>query len=306
MSRKSHTIIGASCGLGYPACQDSREAPSYLRRLGLLERVRALDPGATDFGDVNEPPLKKDSGDERCQYADEIYQFNQELYRQTTAILESGRRPIVVGGDHSISIGSVSAASNWLKKNSGAKSKLGLLWVDAHGDINTPSTTPSGTMHGMPLAFLLGLGDPRFAELGGNTPKILPENIVYIGLRDLDPPERSLIKKLGITAFTMKEVDLLGIGEICQQAYAKLKKLPGFAISFDLDVCDPRLAPGVGTPVRGGLTFRESHLVAEMAAECKNLILIELVEFRPSLDVAGSTAELALGLIESAMGKSIL
>jgi arginase len=180
------------------------------------------------------------------------------------------------------------------------------LWVDTHPDINTPETTPSGNLHGMTVAHLLGLGDPSLAKLGDISPKIKPENIIFLGLRWVDPPEVSLIRQLGITAYTMHEIDRYGIGAICEKVFTTLNKLTGFVLSFDLDVCDPAIAPGVGTPVRGGLTFRESHLIMEMAAECPGLTSVDIVEYNPDLDVRGATRELVAGMIESVTGKKIL
>jgi arginase len=181
------------------------------------------------------------------------------------------------------------------------------LWVDAHGDVNTPETSPSGNIHGMSLASLLGFGDPRLCAIGGAGPKIRPENVALIGVRDLDPGERSFIKQHNLNCFTMKEIDYYGIGEVCKRAFDTVANdTAAFLISFDFDSCDPTFAPAVSTSVRAGLTWREAHLIMELAAERPNFRGLELIEYAPELDIEGKTAELGISLAESALGKAIL
>lgn len=306
MASNSYAVLGAAFGL---ASYDPRSvrAPEALRAAGLLERLERLGVGVTDYGDLKEPPAPSISN-ARLKYVEAVTSFAGSLMEKLGEIYAAGHKPVLIGGDHSISIASVSAAARHLRALGRPSERLGLLWVDAHADINTPETTPTGNIHGMSIAHLLGLGDPGLTSLGGFSPKLAPSGIVYIGLRDVDPGERALIKELGITAYSMKEVDLLGIGEVSRRAFAHLSKnTDRFIVSFDLDVCDPWIAPGVGTPVRGGLTFRESHLIMELAAEQRDkLMAIELVEYNPDLDINSLTGDIAIGLVESALGKSIL
>jgi arginase len=201
----------------------------------------------------------------------------------------------------------ISVAAEVLKERHGPDAELGVLWVDAHGDVNTAQTTPSGNLHGMPGAVLLGHGEPSLVNLCGFAPKVKPRNHVLMGVRDLDGGEKDFIRAHGLSAFTMKDIDLWGIGEIARRAFAQVTRhTQGFVVSFDVDVCDPNLAPAVGTPVRGGFTFREAHLVMELAAEYESLLSVEVVEFNPEFDDRSLTCELAISLLESALGKSIL
>lgn len=308
MQSSNYEVLGAAFGL---ASYDRRtvKAPAALRKAGLIERLERLEPIGVkifDSGDLPEPP-ERPGRDPKLRHLDEVLSFAGEVITKLRAIYAAGRRPILLGGDHSISMASISVAAEQLRATFGPKAELGLLWVDAHADINTPETTPTGNIHGMPIAHLLGRGQPDLVNLCGFAPKLYPHNVVYIGLRDVDPGEREAIRELGITAYSMKDVDLLGIGEVCRRAYEQLSRATRFVVSFDLDVCDPWIAPGVGTPVRGGLSFRESHLIMELAAEQQDrLMALEVVEYNPELDINSLTGEIAIGLIESALGKTIL
>jgi arginase len=309
MEPRSFDIIGAAFGIASRHPGTAR-APHVLREAGLLNRLQTRGPHGIDVrdcGDVAQPEQVGSPGDPKMRYLNEVLECAEELMAALSSTYDAGRTPIVLGGDHSISIATISVAAQALRTQRGAEARLGVLWVDAHGDIHTRDTTSSGNIHGMSLAHLLGHGDRSLCELGGFSPKIRPSDLVYIGLRDLEEAEKEVIRSLGILAFSMKEVDQLGIGEVCRRAFHHLaQKTDRFVLSFDLDVCDPNIAPGVGTPVRGGLTFRESHLIMELAAEAPQLMAIELVEYNPDIDSHGTTAELAMALLESAVGKTIL
>ncbi len=218
--------------------------------------------------------------------------------------MQEGALPIVLGGDHSLGAGSVAATASWMKAQGRA---LGLIWVDAHADINSPGTSPSGNVHGMPLAALLGREPLELARISGPEAAILPEHTVLVGIRNLDDREKEIVKASGVHAFTMKDVDRLGIAEVMERALAAASKgTGGVHVSFDLDVCDPSIAPGVGTPVKGGLDYREAHYVMEAVAESGRLVALDLVEVNPALDLRNTTAELATDLAMSAFGKRIL
>lgn len=310
MSTRSFEIFGAAFGLA-SRHRGTAKAPEALRRRGLLQRLKQLelDLGitVTDMGDLREPEEPMPITDPKIKYVEEVLNFSNEFMTRLGESYRRGATPLVLGGDHSISISSLSAASMHLKEKHGESAKLGVLWVDAHPDINTPETSFSGNIHGMTIAHLLGHGNEAICTLGGFAPKISPDCIVYIGLRDVDGPERQVIKDLKIPAFSMKEIDLYGIGEVCRRAFSLLEeRATKFVVSFDLDVCDPMVAPGVGTPVRGGLSFRESHLIMELAAQSEQCLSIELVEYNPDIDPQDTTGEMAIGLLESALGKSIL
>jgi arginase len=204
-----------------------------------------------------------------------------------------------VGGDHSISVGTVAAAGS-------GNAPLGLIWVDAHGDFNTPDTSPSGNIHGMPLAILMGEGHPALVNVGRPGPKVLPENVVMIGLRDIDPAEKKRLKGSGVTVFTMRDIDEQGISTVANRAVMKFAHMKRIHLTLDMDALDPVEAPGVGTPVPGGITYREAHLLMEILADSKKVGSMDLVEINPILDVANKTAKLAVELTLSALGKSIL
>lgn len=279
--------------------------PSAFRIAGLREQLTALNRLAIDKGDIATPiPEVKGPGDSRKRYVREIARVCQKLYQMVLASLDEGAIPIVLGGDHSLAAGSVAAASTWLRRR---EQPLGLIWVDAHGDMNTPDTSESGNVHGMPLASLLGPEPVELARIAGDGPAVRAEHTVLVGIRNLDEVEKQLVKASQVHVFTMKEVDRLGIAQVMERAIAIAGGgTGGIHVSFDMDVCDPAIAPGVGTAVKGGLDYREAHVVMEMVAESGKLTSLDLVEVNPTLDLRNTTAELATELALSAMGKQIL
>jgi arginase len=278
--------------------------PSALRITGLAERIRALGHDVTDSGDVGAPlPELCEIGDASRKYAGPIAVVCEELCERVYAGLVQGRLPVSIGGDHSLAMGSVAGVARYFRER---ERRLGLLWFDAHGDMNTPASTDSGNVHGMPLAHLLGLGDERLASIGGFRGKVQGENVALIGVRDLDEREKKLVAESSVNVFTMKDIDRRGVSSVIEQAIETASRdTVGIHVSFDIDVVDPSLATGVGTPKRGGLTYREAHLCLEMVADSKRLVSIDLVEVNPILDTRNATAELGSELLLSALGKQI-
>ena len=279
--------------------------PSAIRIATLAEQLGGLGVTVVDKGDIPTPlPETKGPGDPRKRYVKEIAKVCQRLFQTSLASLHEGALPIVLGGDHSLGAGSVAATAAWMATR---QRPLGVIWVDAHADINSPATSPSGNVHGMPLAALLG-GEPHeLSRIGGDQPSIRPEHTVLVGIRNLDDREKEIVKASGVHAFTMKDIDRLGIAEVMDRALAAASEgTGGVHVSFDLDVCDPAIAPGVGTPVKGGLDYREAHFVMEAVAESGRLVALDLVEVNPALDLRNTTAELATELALSAFGKRIL
>jgi arginase len=306
MSSRVYQLIGAAFGLGATRAETAM-APIVLRQSGLFERLLLVTKNIVDCGDAVGPTASAPAVNPKLRYLPEYLEFSRAFIPRLERAYASAHTPIIVGGDHSISICSIGVAAKALREDQGKRAKLGLLWVDTHPDLNTPETTPSGNIHGMSVAACLGRGDKALTELCGFSPKILPENIVYIGLRDVDPPEKATLKELGIKTFTMHDIDLLGFGEVATRALEYInKKSSAFVMSFDLDVCDPTIAPGVCTPIRGGLTYREAQLIMELAAAAEKLLSIEVVELNPYLDHNRITSELAVALLESAIGKTIV
>jgi arginase len=280
--------------------------PSAFRSAGLGERVAALGYPVVDKGDLLTPiPETQEQRDEHKKYIRDIAKVCQKLYQQTLASLEEGAMPIVLGGDHSLAAGSVGAAAEWAKHAKGLP--LGLLWIDAHGDMNTPATSPSGNVHGMPLAALLGPDPAELSRIGTFSPKVLPANTVLVGVRNLDDREKTMVRDSHAHVFTMKDIDRQGIAAIVEQAVSLAgTDTAGIHVSFDMDVCDPQIAPGVGTPVKGGLDYREAHMVMEIVADSGLLTSLDLVEVNPTLDVRNATAQLGIELALSALGMKIL
>jgi arginase len=278
--------------------------PSALRLTNLAERIRALGHDVSDSGDVGVPlPELSDIGDLNNKYAAPIAGVCEELCERVYAGLVQGRLPVSIGGDHSLAMGSVAGVGRYFKERD---HRLGLLWFDAHGDMNTPASTDSGNVHGMSLAHLLGLGDERLASVGGFRKKVLAENVALIGVRDLDEREKKLVAESGVNVFTMKDIDRRGVSTVMEQALEVASRgTAGIHVSLDIDVVDPSLATGVGTPKKGGLTYREAHLCLEMVADSKRLAGIDLVEVNPILDVRNATAELGSELLLSGLGKRI-
>ena len=279
--------------------------PSAFRIAGLGERLSAIGLTVVDAGDLAAPiPETKTAGDPTKKYVREIARVCDKLYKTSLGVLEKGGVPVVLGGDHSLAAGSVAATADFLRR---AGRPLGLIWVDAHGDMNTPATSHSGNVHGMPLAALLGSEPAELARIGGFAPKVTPERTVLIGIRNLDDREKARIRDAGVRVFTMKDIDRSGIASIVEQAIAIAgRDTGGLHVSFDLDVCDPAIAPGVGTPVKGGLNYREAHMAMEIVADSGLLRALDLVEVNPILDDRNMTAILGVELAASALGQKIL
>jgi arginase len=279
--------------------------PSAVRIAGLGERLAALGYRVRDEGNV-QTPLQETAlvGDRTQRYVREIAEVCTSLYEKSLSVLESGALPLVLGGDHSLGAGSVSATAAFAKR---MNKPVGLLWVDAHGDMNTPQTTLSGNVHGMPLAALLGPEPAALSRIGGFSPKVLPEHTVLIGVRNLDEREKTLVRDSGVHVFTMKDIDRQGIANVVEQAIGFASAgTAGIHVSFDVDVCDPTIAPGVGTPVKGGLDYREAHMVMEIVADANLLLALDIVEVNPVLDIQNATAVLGTELALSALGQKII
>jgi len=279
--------------------------PSALRIARLNTRIRDLDFDLSDVGDVPVTIQEThDAGDHNARYLNQIVAVCQALSDQVSLTMNEGFFPLVLGGDHSVAIGTIAGASRYYHHRG---ERLGVIWVDAHSDMNTPDTTPSGNIHGMPLAVSLGFGVSALTGIGDFTPKIHPEDTVLIGIRSIDESEKDLIHENGITVFTMRDIDERGMSEVIHEAIdIATCKSNGLHVSFDVDALDPSLAPGVGTPVSGGLTYREAHLLMEHIADSGMLTSLEVVEINPIIDTGNTTAEVAVGLLLSALGKRIL
>jgi arginase len=303
MARPVH-IIGVSLDLGGNR-RGVDMGPSALRIAGLAERLAALGITVVDAGDLVAPiPEVKAFGDPAKKYIREIARVCERLYKTSLAVLEKGGVPLVLGGDHSLGAGSVAATADFLRRDG---KPVGLIWVDAHGDMNTPATSSSGNVHGMPLAALLGSEPAELSRIGGFAPKVTPDRTVLIGIRNLDDREKERIRESGVHVFTMKDIDRAGIAATVEQAIAIAgKDAGGIHVSFDLDVCDPGIAPGVGTPVKGGFNYREAHMLMEMVADSGLLRALDLVEVNPILDDRNMTAILGTELAASALGQRIL
>jgi arginase len=301
---KSVHIIGVPLDLGGNR-RGTDMGPSAFRIAGLAEQLTKLGIQVLDKGDVPSPiPEKKGAGDPRKRYVREIARVCQRVFQTSLASLSEGAMPLVLGGDHSLAAGSVAAASVHMRKSG---KPLGLIWVDAHADMNNPSSSESGNVHGMPLAALLGTGPTELAHFGNASPAVLARHTVLVGIRNLDEVEKQIVRASQVQVFTMKEVDRLGIAEVMERAIAiATRGTGGYHVSYDLDACDPTVAPGVGTPVKGGLSYREAHVVMESVAESGLLTSFDLVEVNPTLDIGNTTAELGTELALSALGKSIL
>jgi arginase len=280
--------------------------PSALRIAGLGEQLAALGYTVVDKGDLPAPiPETQSLRDEHKKYIRDIAKVCHKVYQTSLSSLDEGAMPLVLGGDHSIGAGSVAAAAEWARRT--RNMPIGLLWVDAHGDMNTPATSLSGNVHGMPLAALLGPEPAELSKIGTFSPKVLPAHTVLVGIRNLDEREKVAVRDSGVHVFTMKDIDRQGIASIVEQAVnLAADGTAGVHVSFDIDVCDPLIAPGVGTPVKGGLNYREAHMVMEIVADSGLLTSLDLVEVNPTLDVRNTTAQLAAELTLSALGLKIL
>lgn len=294
-------MIGVSMDLGQSR-RGVDMGPSAIRYAGVIERLEKLEYSIKDLGDIanNRPTTKEEIVEhETLRNLEEVTEINAQLAMMVDQEVKNGQFPLILGGDHSIAIGSLAGISKHYEN-------LGVIWYDAHGDLNSGETSPSGNIHGMPLAASLGIGDEKLTNLYGYQPKIKPENIVIIGARDLDPPEKKLVRELNINVYTMHEIDRLGMTRVMEDSITYLKKrTDGVHLSLDLDALDPTEAPGVGTPVIGGVTYRESHLAMEMLAEAHMITSAEFIEVNPMLDHYNKTAEVAVGLMGSLFGEKL-
>jgi arginase len=304
-SKKTVRVLGVP--LGYGASMAGVDmGPAALRVAGLIERITQLGYHVEDLGDLHldRPRWSLPQLGEKLKFIGEISVACEHLAKKVHEILAAEELPLVLGGDHSIAIGSLAGVSAYAREQG---QTLGLIWFDAHADMNTPETTPSGNIHGMPLAAALGYGDPRLTDIAGFAPKLDPKFCVHVGARDIDPGERELIRKVGMRFFTMREIDERGMATCMKDAIEIASRATGgYAVTFDVDALDPGDAPGSGTLVRGGLTYREAHLGMEMIAEAGGMRSLEVVEINTALDVNNKTAELGVELILSALGKTIL
>jgi arginase len=297
-------IIGVPMDLGQSR-RGVDMGPSALRVAGLQARLKQLGHHVEDIGNVAvKQPEEQHYGEKHAKYLNEIAETCRGLAEMTERTIAEDLVPLVLGGDHSIAIGSFSGVSHFFRKQS---KKVGYLWLDAHGDMNTPESSPSGNVHGMPLASLIGYGAPELVELLGYKPKVETRNVALVGVRDLDPKERRLVKDSGVHAFTMRDIDERGLREVMSEALRfTLDDTDGVAVSLDMDFVDPADAPGVGTPVRGGVTYRESHLAMEMIDDSEAMVSLEVVEINPVIDLLNKTALLGVEMVLSALGKKIL
>ncbi|HKD71466.1 MAG TPA: arginase [Candidatus Acidoferrum sp.] len=297
-------IIGVPMDLG-ASRRGVDMGPSALRVAGLQARIKQLGHQVEDIGNLSvKQPEEMPYGEKRAKYIEEIADACKDLGTEVQKSLEDGYMPLVLGGDHSIAVGSVSGVGAHFRKE---KKSIGCIWLDAHSDMNTPETSPSGNVHGMPLSALMGYGTEELYDLFGYKPKIEPQNVALVGVRDLDSHEKKFIKKLGVKAFTMREIDERGMREVMSDAlkYA-MDDTDGVVVSLDMDFVDPSDAPGVGTPVRGGVTYREAHLAMEMIADSETMVSMEIVEINPVIDEHNRTALLGVELVLSGLGKKIL
>ena len=301
--KKTVHLIGVPLDLGGNR-RGTDMGPSAFRIAGIANQIAKLGITVGDKGNISTPIAEeKGSGDPHKKYVRDIARVCRHLYQTSLASFADGAMPIVLGGDHSLGAGSVAAAATHARK--GGK-PLGLIWVDAHADMNNPKSSESGNVHGMPLAALLG-AEPAELHMAPNGRAVLPKHTVLVGTRNLDETEKKIVRASKVHVFTMKDIDTLGITQVMKRAIAiATRGTGGFHVSYDLDVCDPTVAPGVGTAVKGGLSYREAHVVMEMVAESGKMTSLDLVEVNPTLDIRNTTAELGTELALSALGKSIL
>jgi arginase len=304
MRQSQIEIIGAPLDLGQGR-RGVDMGPSALRVANLNARVAALGYQVEDVGNIYaEQAEALSAGDSRAKYLPQIAASCGRLAGLVGEALARGVVPLVLGGDHSVAAGTVSGVSQFFRQRN---ESIGLIWLDAHADMNTPDSSPSGNVHGMPLACIVGLGPPELSELLGYKPKVAPRNVAIIGLRDVDQTEKSNVRDSGVCAFTMRDIDERGLRAVMEEAVrVACQGTAGFHLSLDMDVVDPQDAPGVGTPVRGGVTYREAHLAMEMICDSGKMLSLEVVEVNPVIDEVNRTADLAVELVMSALGKRIL
>jgi arginase len=303
-SAREIEIIGVPLDLGQQR-RGVDMGPSALRVADLEAKLEALGHSVIDRGNVSVTVAETtDRGNDRARFLKEIAQCAEHTAEFVQEALERKAIPLVLGGDHSVAAGTVAGVANHFRARNQA---IGLIWIDAHSDINTPETSPSGNVHGMPVAALLGMEPAALSELLGWSPKVLPQHTVLVGTRDVDEIERDNIRRAGITVYTMRDIDELGLRTVMEKAICiAATDTAGYHVSMDIDWVDPKEAPGVGTPVPGGATYREAHLAMEIIADHGGLLSFELVEVNPILDERNRTAELAVQLLCSAFGKKIV
>ena len=301
---KKIRVIGVPLDLGQSR-RGVDMGPSAVRVAGLEARLEALGHIVEDAGNVSVAIAEqKKEGDPHAKYLREITSTCTKQAELVLKTLESGKVPLVLGGDHSVAAGTVAGVSEFYRRQS---QKIGLIWIDAHTDINTPETSPSGNVHGMPLAAIMGLGPPELANILNFSPKVSPENCVLVGVRDIDAVEKENVRRAGIDVFTMRDIDERGMRTVMEEALRIAGRgTAGYHVSLDMDWVDPEDAPGVGTPVRGGATYREAHLAMEIIADHGRMVSFEIVEVNPVIDEHNRTADLAVELTLSAFGKKIL
>jgi len=297
-------IIGVPMDLG-ASRRGVDMGPSALRVAGLQSRLKQLGRQVEDIGNLQvRQPEEQPYGEKKARYLDEIAEACKGLADIVKKTLDEDFVPLVLGGDHSIAVGTTAGTAAHFNKDS---KRIGVIWLDAHGDMNTPESSPSGNVHGMPLASIMGYGPPELTKLAGITPMVEPRNVALVGIRDLDSKERRLMKDTGVRVFTMRDIDERGMREVMVEALRfTTDDTVGVAVSLDMDFVDPTDAPGVGTPVRGGVTYREAHLALEMIADSKSMVSFELVEINPVTDEHNATALLGVELVLSGLGKKIL
>ena len=299
MPKRRVAIIGAALDLG-AGRRGVDMGPSAIRYAGLERRLTELGYECSDWGNVETPIAEATAvGDPSARFLDAIKETCARLAARVAEAARDGSIPVVLGGDHSVALGTLAGLA-------AVHGPGGALWLDAHGDLNTPETSPSGNVHGMPLAAALGRAGPAFAANDRPAPAVDPAYVALVGVRSLDPDERRLVGDLGVAAYTMSEIDRRGVEPVMREALERLAPAPFLHVSLDMDVVDPDVAPGVGTPVRGGLSYREAHLAMELVADSGRLDALELVEVNPILDRENETAALAVELAASAFGARIL
>jgi arginase len=301
---KKIRILGVPLDLGQSR-RGVDMGPSAVRVAGLEARLEALGHDVEDGGNVTVAIAEqKKEGDPKAKYLKEITATCTKHAEMVVKTLEAGKFPLVLGGDHSVAAGTVAGVAEFYRRQN---QKVGLIWIDAHSDINTPDTSPSGNVHGMPLAAILGLGPAELGNIYNFTPKVHPENCVLVGVRDVDARERENIRRAGIEVYTMRDIDERGMRTVIEEALRVAGRgTAGYHISLDMDWIDPEDAPGVGTPVRGGASYREAHLAMEIIADHGRMTSFEIVEVNPVIDEHNRTADLAVELALSAFGKKIL
>lgn len=297
-------IIGAPLDLGTNR-RGVDMGPSAIRVANLGPRLASLGYQVEDLGNVAvEQPERAPQGPANARYLPQIAESCRRLARAVEQAAARGQMPLVLGGDHSVAVGSIAGISRHFRKR---KARIGVIWIDAHPDMNTPQTSPSGNVHGMPLACSIGMGPRALTHLYGYAPKVDAKNVALIGLRDVDSLEKPHVRRSGVRAFTMRDIDERGMRAVMAEAIEiALAGAEGFHVSLDMDSVDPQEAPGVGTPVRGGLNYREAHLAMEMICDSGRMVSLEVVEVNPVIDEANRTALLAVELVMSALGKRIL